>query len=321
MSEKVLSKVSPLNSGSYKNDCHYFFECSRLFAAQITDIFDGFWPTLTALKNLRWQVRGYYSEYPIRENKILSQKFVEDDDKTNRPNLYRAFIEEDWAVMEARTTNSLLTNLFACYEGWCSGIVKIIVSIPNEKGLQFPNPTNFSLKADDSENAIACCYYNNYKTRNKHHDTTKLNNWLTSFRFFKEYRNCVIHHGGVASANLLTAYNNFSVLSKNDLGISESLNIPQPKVGDKITLPLRTVVGFSQILIKIVSTYDIEFIRFPEAEVYFTNKIKESKPNPVRKDYTRIEKQCKNISIQSHFGTPDNLNSLFGFFVLKGIMK
>ena len=62
----------------------------------MTELFDEVWPMVTALKMLRWQVKGYYEEYCIESNRRLSQKFVEKEDVTNRPNLYRTCIEESW---------------------------------------------------------------------------------------------------------------------------------------------------------------------------------------------------------------------------------
>lgn len=87
-----LSTTSPIRSGGYIRTRTYFFEASKLLAAQITEIFDQVWPTITALKNLRWQVRGYCDENNVQNNGLLSEKFVEKNDKINRPNLYRTCI-------------------------------------------------------------------------------------------------------------------------------------------------------------------------------------------------------------------------------------
>lgn len=73
----ILSTRSRLRTGSYKTSTSMFFTPSKLFEAQMTEIFDEVWPTVAALKMLRWQVKGYYEEYCITNNGKLSQKFVE----------------------------------------------------------------------------------------------------------------------------------------------------------------------------------------------------------------------------------------------------
>ena len=70
-----------------------FFTPSKLFEAQMTEVFDEVWPIVTALKMLRWQVKGYYEEYCVQDNARLSMKFVEREDVTNRLNMYRICIE------------------------------------------------------------------------------------------------------------------------------------------------------------------------------------------------------------------------------------
>ena len=70
-----------------------FFFQSKLIEAQITELFDDLWPTVTALKNLRWQVNGYYHEMNVKQNAKLASRFVFFVDKTNRRKLYRVCIE------------------------------------------------------------------------------------------------------------------------------------------------------------------------------------------------------------------------------------
>lgn len=124
---KVLSTSSQLRTGLYKTSTSLFFTPSKLFVAQMTELFDEVWPMVTALKMLRWQVKGYYEEYCIESNGRLNQKFVEKEDVTNRPNLYRTCIEESWESTEYRIAKNLLINVFACYEGWVSSILKLFV--------------------------------------------------------------------------------------------------------------------------------------------------------------------------------------------------
>ena len=72
-----LSTPSRVQSGLYKKTMKCFFFQSRLFEAQMTELFDDLWPTVTAIKNLRWQVNGYYHEMNVKQNAKLSARFVD----------------------------------------------------------------------------------------------------------------------------------------------------------------------------------------------------------------------------------------------------
>ena len=77
----------------------------------MTELFDDLWPTVTAIKNLRWQVNGYYHEMGVNQNHKLAARFVDLEDKTNRPNLYRTCIEQSWVQQEFSLARNLLTNI------------------------------------------------------------------------------------------------------------------------------------------------------------------------------------------------------------------
>ena len=123
---KALSSPSRIQSGTYKKTMKCFFFQSRLFEAQITELFDDLWPTVTAIKNLRWQVNGYYHEMGITQNQKLAARFVDVEDKTNRPNLYRTCIEQSWEQQEFSISRNLLTNIFALFEGWLEMILPML---------------------------------------------------------------------------------------------------------------------------------------------------------------------------------------------------
>ena len=322
-----LSKPSRIISGTYKTTKRCFFFQSKLFEAQITELFDDLWPTITAIKNLRWQVNGYYHEMNVKENSKLASHFVDSDDKTNRPNLYRACIEQTWEQQEYKISRDLLTNIFALYEGW---IETILPALGYDKSkspkFQYPDRARNSLismqirKNATLENAMYWVYIN----QNKGSKLAHLENYLHIYRYFKECRNCIIHGGGITDQKLVDAYNNVKALSATDLDVAE-VPIMEPVLHEKdiVKLYLRGVVGFSQIIIKLVEVLDMEFIKTEKAVNCFIRQIKEFTPYPENvsgnKNKTRIK--INSIFRRSGFLPPQQSDDLYNLLKNEGILK
>lgn len=318
MNTKILSKPSPIKSGTYKTSTKLFFTPSKLLAAQITELFDNVWPQVTAMKNLRWQVRGYYEENQIGINEGLSRKFVEPVDKTNRPNLYRTCIQQDWEEQEYFIAKNLLVQIFACYEAWCDNILKVLHRNAYNEGkkLQFPGEVTIllSLMKIGASHEVKDAFYDIYVRNSKLHAPQCLDNWLTIYRYFKESRNCIMHEGGIANQRVVDAYTTASTLTKESLRVEEVPMMCVPVLGEYMDLSLRGVVGFSQVVLRIVETLDIEMIQCKYADEYFINRIKEE----CSKDTTSEEKKLRKImSIvqKGRFVKPENPGILLPIFL------
>ena len=281
----ILSRQSPIESGSYKLSSKCFFQQSKLFEAQITELFDNFWPMVTALKTLRWQVNGYYHQNGIQSNDRLNKKFIEEEDKANRPNLYRACLEKSWEDWEGYLAGSLLTNMLALYEGWLEMIIPKL-SIPSERVKCFQYPTDCSRALAriqrGGNTTIIDAFYDVYKNNNKQYNLTHLDNYLKLFRYFKNCRNCIIHNGYVSNQELVDAYSSVSTFTETDIDVEE---VPKMDAVTTLYTPfklyLRGVVGFSQILLKMMYTLDVEFIKARNNEVLLIESVKEHNQCPL----------------------------------------
>ena len=329
-----LSCPSPLRTGNYKTTTRMFFTSSKLLEAQITELFDYIWADVTALKNLRWQVRGYYEELPIRNNSQLAKKFVFEEDITNRPNLYRACIEQSMDDQLFYIAKTLLTNIFAFYEAWIENSLQLL-QIPYAghlyKHFQYPIDRKHNyiqilqkLQSKGTQEIIDN-FYNNYKQANPNYNLNHLENYFKVYRYFKECRNSIIHNGGQTTQLVYDAHIAMANLSNMDLDVKE---VPQPMasaVGDPIILSLRGVVGFTQIILKIVSTFDVEFIKCAGAEQYLCNRIKECMtviPYPTCK--LSKDKTCREVSNlvrQGRFISPSNPSILYNILKRNRIMR
>lgn len=312
-----LSTPSRIQSGTYKKTMKCFFFQSRLFEAQMTELFDDLWPTVTALKNLRWQVNGYYHEMNVKQNAKLASHFVDSDDKTNRPNLYRACIEQSWVQQEYSISRNLLTNIFALYEGWIETILPLFgIDKKESKKFQFPNSARTMLTSMQlHENVVlVSALYPVYVAKNSGSKLSHLENYLKIYRYFKECRNCIIHSGGRANQQLIDAYAVASGLSASDLDVSEVPDMhPVTSVNDLVSLSLRGVVGFSQVVIKLVEVLDMEFMKTDKALDCFVAQIKEFTPYPEypSQDEHKAKKMIEGIMRRSGFLPPLHSNDFY----------
>lgn len=88
-----------------------------------------------------------------------------------------------------------------------------------------------------------------------------LDNLLLCFRFFKALRNAIAHNGGRVSEEVLKSYLRFRpIATPAALGRQEVPAHSQiTKVDEPIRLNLRGVIGLSDVILQIVTTYDMDF--------------------------------------------------------------
>ena len=327
--KSILSDRSPLGSGTYKNSTRLFFTPSKLLEAQITEQFDQIWTIMTAIKNLRWQVRGYHEEYDLQSNSQLSSKFVPFSDKINRPNLYRTCVIESIADQEFFVAKTLLVNIFACYEGWVDNIIPMITS-PNTKPSVLQQPTSNAtlgyqkLLGEINANSnieIAYNFYDLYKANSKLYNLGHLNNYLRVYRYFKECRNAIIHNGGQTTKRIVDACQDICQFTPNEIDVKEIPQYKQAGIGDPVVLTLRGVVGFSQIVLKIVSTFDIEFIKSQYAIKYFCDRLKEERVSYVCPHSGRRNKDIANLVQRAGFKKPIDSSKLDRLLIVNNVIR
>ena len=324
---KVLSKPSPIRSGLYKTSTKLFYQPSKLLEAQITEVFDDVWPTVTALKNLRWQVQGYHHEYNVASNSLLTSKFVEPGDKTNRPNLYRSCIEQAWDDQEFIIAKNLLINILACYEAWIENVLEIhgCNNYLHQKQLQSASDWNIIISQLTSipDNNIVTNFYQEYLMHNKNYALNYIDKYMKIYRYFKECRNCIVHRGGQTTQRVIDAYTDIVNYTPHDLNIKEVPQIILNNINDSIKISLRGVVGFSQIILKIVSTFDIELIKSNKSKAYFVEQLKSQNPHPLvlpALEPKKINKICSIIA-KARFIKPHDPMSLLPLLQQENILR
>ena len=309
-----------------------FFEPSKLFLAQITELYDDVWPTVTAIHYFREQVADYCETKNIKDNPTLVKKFAKSKDKTNRPNLARFCIQDTMEEIKIGIARNLLINLFAYYEAWVEEMLDVMNcnNKTNRNAFQFPSgqqKNNYNIVLSNLCNngcqALIDSYYNQYQN-NKLYCLIAIDYWLYYYRYYKELRNSIAHGGGIVDQKLANAYNTLISLnlSKNDLVVDELPNIVVPIINNAANYSLREIVWFSQILIRLVVTFDVEFIKSNKAEDYFCKEIKKvyQKKKWLPLNEKEKTKLSRSLSGKAFFKRPTDEMKIYNLLIVNNVL-
>lgn len=258
-----------------------FFRASKDALDNITTAFDNVHPLTVSLKYTRWVINEAVNSNSF-DVEIDCQQMIDPENFVHGVNYKRAFIETSWDTQIENLAWLLLNNLFAIHEGWVQRLYDDIFCkfYPQEKefikDLEFPGLTgkfkNYYLRTDRRSIALDGAFFNAYKVKSGM-DFDKLENYMLCYRFFKEARNCYMHHNFVASKKLIDAFSAFLPIAKcNDLDVSEVPIILPPTLGQRVQLNLRGVIGFSQLVRRIIIITDINLLRSKAAEKEFIDR-------------------------------------------------
>ncbi len=265
---------------------YYFFPPTESATDQIAELFGFVWPTAAALWNLRWQVKGFLQEADTPPTPTqLNDRFVSGSG-IHGTNLKKACVDTTWDEQKHHLAGIILTNAFAVYEHWADEIL-VCIGMPNDKGklLQFddgptgPNGLRGALHSAcaNESSVLKTAFYPTYASSPKY-SWPLIANLMASYRFFKELRNSQIHNGGIVDRKAVNAYRAFApVANKAALGMKGVLVHDPISEGDKIKLHIRGVVGFCDILFRMMITVDAELCRCIKAEDILEARFKGTK--------------------------------------------
>lgn len=261
-----------------------FFLPSKAVASRITETFSFVWPTAAAIWNLRWQVQGLVGACPEISEKDLLGRFVEGSG-IQGVNLRGACIDTTWASQQEQFAKFLLFELCALYESW-SELITEQLSLPaaSKKNLQFPSHTTpagnttgvgnvLNLITANTSSALKSSFHPSLTT-NRKYSPGHLQELLVCYRYFKELRNALIHGSGSALTKLMVAENSYTALTAANLGLSERPEFVPYASSSPPKLSLRGVVGFGEVVLKLVCTIDIELAASGFAENDFRRRWK-----------------------------------------------
>lgn len=239
---------------------HLFFRASEDAIDMISREYDLVHPLRASLKYVRKEVAslGDISK---------AQKMIDPLEEIHGVNYQKVFIDDSWEKQEEELAWILLNSLFAIHEGWASEIFDIF------KGIDFSNELTFSKKLEATDLSVQFGSYfvtpslqstlidtvmqNKYIVDNKL-DIGKLDKYMLMYRYFKELRNCYMHHNGKITDRVVNAHTMYraAVTCETDVDAEELPEAIEPVLGDKAKITIRGVIGFSQFLRRIIIISD-----------------------------------------------------------------
>lgn len=194
----------------------------------------------------------------------------------------KSFVDTVWETQEESIAWILLNNLFAIHEGWAQRLYEETFqgygySDKFIKNLEFADLstkfTSYFLAAGKRSSTMEGAFYTEYQKKSKL-DFGKLDNYMLCYRCFKEARNCFMHGNFMASHQLINAYKKYLPIATTiDLDVTEVPMFITPVLDQMVKLSLRSVIGFSQILRRIIIISDINLLRATAAEKEFLDRI------------------------------------------------
>lgn len=252
-----------------------FFRASEDALDNITAAFDISHPLRASFRYTR-KVLNELNPDPNNVNSELCNETINDDGYVHGVNYKRAFFDTSFEDQEEKLAWFLLNNLFAIHEGWVERVYSEIFDGTGysrytfSKNLECENiSSKFSsyFTPPSKESQILCTsFYPVYEAKASL-DFSKIDNYMLCYRYFKEARNCYMHRNFIASQNLIDSYTAFQAVSATtDLDIEEALVTIAPLLGQPVKLSMRGVIGFSQIIKRIIVISDAKLLRNKAAE-------------------------------------------------------
>jgi hypothetical protein len=180
--------------------------------------------------------------------------------------IWRACVDNSWDDQKTRFAYILLTNSIAIFEEFLDGLVGLNLTGEKKsravKALQFPKQKSGRnyLHAYAAMNAFAPELKGVFSTGaalGKWYSGNKAQNLLLCYRFFKAIRNASVHAGGRATPEVMMAYAAFlPVATTASLGTKEVPKHTAPVLNQMIALNYRGVSYFSDVILRLIATYD-----------------------------------------------------------------
>jgi hypothetical protein len=299
-----------------------FFECTEDATASLSNLFNFVWPTAAALWNLRWQVNGFLAEAADATETQLSQRFVAGSGIAG-VDLKNACVSQTWENQQERLAEVVLMNAFAVYEHWAD---QILVSIGQPYGrgirLQIPGRAPDQIEGvvasaiGTPSSMLSSAFYPIFKAE-KRYSWPLIGSHALCYRYFKELRNALAHRGGLASDRAEKAYLAFQPVSdRTSLGMRGAL-VHYPVVeAQPVRLSLRGVVGFCEILLRMMASIDAELSQAAAAEPYFRERIRlpgANQPTTLSSDRKRRDAQVAKRCMVAGLPRPLDIPAVYAF--------
>lgn len=266
----------------------FVHKCARDAHEQITRLSDFISPTVAAMWNFRWQVQGFIHVHPDVTQPQLVDRFAFGSGVRGNE-IKRACVDVTWDDQVGRFAQILLVNTISIFEEYIERLVEL--NIPTgqlrdstRKQLQFPSPSNGSKgyrRAYQTMSRLAPELNGVFSpTVSKLYSGPTIQNLLLCYRFFKEIRNVFAHNGSRANSSLMDAYAQFlPVATTAALGTKAVPKHTPPVLDQPVELDLFGVNDFSNVILRLIASYDIDLSNRAGALADISNRLNSIPPH------------------------------------------
>lgn len=268
----------------------YFFQNTNDLHAEIVALHDFVLPTATALWNFRNVIGQEFKEDPLVPASKLAIKYNTAPGTRESTNLVVPFRSHSWDMQRERLAEVALINVIALFEMWCDEVCDIFRR--SDLAIKLQHPTNstgtggvrFALREMQSARSMIIANSVQSVLRNaRKYSYASLDNLMKCFRYFKEVRNCLMHRGRKCEGKLWGAQSEFiPVSTQSALGMDF---VPEHQIanqGDEIHVSLHGVLGFTEVILRIVTTIDADLAATEEGEQVIIARIADSIQIPTK---------------------------------------
>lgn len=235
------------------------FEATYFASQQITATFDMVWAIDAGLWNLRQDAKKNFIKHPEANNIEAKNSLVSGLD-IHGLNPKRIANELSWEYQEQYIAELLLLNAMAIFDTWADSFVDSTIRLQSNAQIKKIKADmkkgDFSsfdsaISAESTSSLSGCFHFSSQK------QDAYINNLRLVYKYFKSCRNCCAHGNRRFDDRAEINYNAIKGFTKEDCGINEFPKIAVTQRGAPLKLYLRGVVGFYDVLIRIINHYDL----------------------------------------------------------------
>ncbi len=225
----------------------------------ITQTFTMAWALDAGLYRLRESAIEFFDKNPKASNTDANAE-LHIPNSIHGLDLKKIASDLSWEQGEQYIAEILLIYGMSIFDTWVDSIVKAVFKDETD---EMKNDIKKSTKAGDFTvldpiiETSAKSSFAGFFHYSKPRQDSRLKNLQNMYTYFKKCRNCITHHDHIFSKEAEDAYLKIRSLKSTDIGTSKLPQIAPTKNKKPLTLYLHGVVGCFDILIKIMTHYDI----------------------------------------------------------------
>lgn len=262
----------------------YFYDFTRSFSDRIGETTSLIWASYGGVWKIREESIALSSLSSAPDWKKIEGHLFGGAPKSGGVDI-KSLSTSPWQVLDTSFSSLILTQGAALYEDWSSALARHVVA-PSKRikaeSFQFPsghtnsNYHNWSIL--DAPGVITESIFQ--KTQFQPGLVARwatnignLDHLLRWFRFFKEMRNCIAHHGSQADAKVVSAHTAAIATQLKALGVSRDFLGPAPVLGAKLQIDPKDAVLLFSVISRIANAFDAKYCHTQAAEQHLYDRI------------------------------------------------